>query len=85
MSLENSLNNLKATVQQANAMLKATENSINATMDALMKNANPEQLQSIQKNVISIKTLMNKAKKGENVDAEISSIAKTINNGRRNK
>jgi arginine utilization protein RocB len=85
MSLENSLNNLKATVQQANAMLKATENSINATMDALMKDANPEQLQSIQKNVISIKTLMNKAKKGENVDAEISSIAKTINNGRRNK
>ncbi len=85
MSLENSLNNLKATVQQANAMLKATENSINATMDALMKDANPEQLQSIQKNVISIKTLMNKEKKGENVDAEISSIAKTINNGRRNK
>ncbi len=85
MSLENSLNNLKATVQQANAMLKATENSINATMDALMKDANPDQLQSIQKNVISIKTLMNKAKKGENVDAEISSIAKTINNGRRNK
>lgn len=85
MSLENSLNNLKATVEQANAMLKATENSINATMDALMKDANPEQLQSIQKNVISIKTLMNKAKKGENVDAEISSIAKTINNGRRNK
>jgi arginine utilization protein RocB len=85
MSLENSLNNLKATVQQANAMLKATESTINATMDALMKDANPEQLQSIQKNVISIKTLMNKAKKGENVDAEISSIAKTINNGRRNK
>ena len=85
MSLENSLNNLKATVQQANAMLKATENSINATMDALMKNANPQELKSIQKNVISIKTLMNKAKKGENVDAEISSIAKTINNGRRNK
>jgi len=85
MSLENSLKNLKATVQQANAMLKATESSINATMDALMKDANPEQLQSIQKNVISIKTLMNKAKKGENVDAEISSIAKTINNGRRNK
>lgn len=85
MSLENSLNNLKATVQQANAMLKATESTIDATMDALMKNANREQLQSIQKNVISIKTLMNKAKKGENVDAEISSIAKTINNGRRNK
>jgi len=85
MSLEKSLKTLKATVQQANAMLKATENSINATMDALMKDANPEQLQSIQKNVISIKTLMNKAKKGENVDAEISSIAKTINNGRRNK
>ncbi len=83
MSLQDSLNNLKATVEQSNAMLKATENSINATMDALMKNASPQELQSIQKNVISIKKVMNKAKKGENVDVDISNIAKSINNGRR--
>lgn len=83
MSLKDSLNNLKATVEQSNAMLKATENSINATMDALMKNASPQELQSIQKNVISIKKVMNKAKKGENVDVDISNIAKSINNGRR--
>ncbi len=83
MSLQDSLNNLKATVEQSNAMLKATENSINATMDALMKNASPQELNSIQKNVISIKKVMNKAKKGENVDVDISNIAKSINNGRR--
>ena len=83
MSLQDSLNNLKATVEQSNAMLKATEHSINATMDALMKNASPQQLNSIQKNVISIKKVMNKAKRGENVDADISNIAKSINNGSR--
>jgi phage-related protein len=83
MSLQDSLNNLKATVEQSNAMLKATEHSINATMDALMKNASPQELNSIQKNVISIKKVMNKAKKGENVDVDISNIAKSINNGRR--
>ena len=83
MSLQDSLNNLKATVEQANAIIRATENSIDVTMDNLMKSANPQELKSIQKNVMSIKTLMNKAKKGENVDADISNIAKSINNGSR--
>jgi len=83
MSLQDSLNNLKATVEQANAIIRATENSIDVTMDNLMKSANPQELKSIQKNVMSIKTLINKAKKGENVDADISNIAKSINNGSR--
>lgn len=83
MSIQDSLENLKATVKQANAMIKATENTINDTMDSLMKNANPDELQLVQKHVMSVKSLLVKAKKGENVDADISNIAKSINNGSR--
>ena len=83
MSIQDSLNNLQATVKQANAMIKATENTINDTMNSLMKNASPDELQFVQKHVISVKSLLVKAKKGENVDVDISNIAKSINNGRR--
>tara|TARA_B100000575_G_C22653058_1_gene400609 strand:+ start:294 stop:551 length:258 start_codon:yes stop_codon:yes gene_type:complete len=85
MSIQESLDNLRSTVDQANAMIQATENIINTTMDALMKNAKPEELLGIQNNVKTIKNLMNKAKRGENIDAEVNAIAKTINNGSRNK
>ena len=83
MSLQDSLDNLKATVQQANSMIKATEKTINDTMDSLMKNANPDELQIVQKHIISVKSLLVKAKRGENVDTDISNIAKSINNGSR--
>ena len=85
MSIQESLDNLRSTVDQANAMIQATENTINTTMDALMKNAKPEELLGIQNNVKTIKNLMNKAKRGENIDSEVNAIAKTINNGSRNK
>jgi len=83
MSIKDSLDNLKTTVQQANNMIKATEKTINDTMDSLMKNASPDELQIVQKHIISVKSLLVKAKKGENVDVDISNIAKSINNGRR--
>lgn len=83
MSLQDSLNTLKDTVAQTNKMIAATENTINASMDSLMKNANSNELQSIQKQVMQVKSLLVKAKTGQNVDAEISNIANNINNGRR--
>jgi len=83
MSLQDSLNTLKDTVAQTNKMIAATENTINASMDSLMKNANSTELQSIQKQVMQVKSLLVKAKTGQNVDVEISNIANNINNGRR--
>lgn len=83
MSLQDSLNTLKDTVAQTNKMIAATENTINASMDSLMKNANSNELQSIQKQVMQVKSLLVKAKTGQNVDVEISNIANNINNGRR--
>jgi arginine utilization protein RocB len=82
MKIHESLDQLKATVKQANEMISATEKSIDVSMQALMQQATPEQLQAIQVQVAGIKQLFSKAKKGENVDAEIKIMTKTLNNGR---
>jgi hypothetical protein len=82
MKIHESLDLLKATALQANKMLAASEKSIELSMQALMQQASPEQLQSIQVQIAGIKELVSKAKKGENVDEDISIMTKNINNGR---
>jgi hypothetical protein len=47
-----------------------------------MKQVTPDQMPTVQRQIMNINNLMKKAKKGENIDTEISQISKTINNGR---
>ncbi len=82
MKIHESLDLLKSTVQQANDMISATEKSIDISMNALMKQATPDQLKQIQVHIVGIKNLVVKAKRGENVDAEIKIMSKNLNNGR---
>ena len=82
MKIHESIENLKATLTQANDMIRLSEKSIDVSINALMQKATPEQLPMIQKHMLDIKNLMTKAKKGENVDAEITIISKTIKDGR---
>ncbi len=82
MKIHESIENLKATLAQANDMIRLSEKSIDVSINALMQKATPEQLPMIQKHMLDIKNLMTKAKKGENVDAEITIISKTIKDGR---
>ena len=82
MKIHESIENLKATLAQANDMIRLSEKSIDVSINALMQKATPEQLPTIQKQLIDIKRLMIKAKSGENVDAEITIISKTIKDGR---
>ena len=81
MKIHESIENLKATLAQANDMIRLSEKSIDVSINALMQKATPEQLPTIQKQLIDIKRLMVKAKSGENVDAEITIISKTIKDG----
>jgi len=81
MKIHESLEQLKATVKQANKMIAASEKSIDLSMQALMSKATPEQFQAMQSQIIGIKQLVSKAKKGENVDAEIKIMTKNIKNG----
>jgi hypothetical protein len=82
MKIHESIDQLKATVKQANKMLAASEKSIELSMQALMSKASPEQLQAMQTQIAGIKQLVSKAKSGENVDAEIKIMTKNLNNGR---
>ena len=82
MKIHESIDNLKATLAQANDMLKLSEKSIDLSLRALMQRATHEQMQTIQKQVKDINVLITKAKKGENVDAEIIIISKTIKDRR---
>lgn len=82
MKIHESIDQLKATVKQANDMIAASEKSIELSMQALMSRATPEQLQAMQTQIAGIKQLVSKAKSGENVDAEIKIMTKNLNNGR---
>lgn len=82
MKTHESIKTLKATLAQASDMLKLSEQSINLSLQDLMQRATPEQMPTIQKQVKDINILFTKAKKGENVDAEITIISKTIKDGR---
>jgi hypothetical protein len=82
MKINDSIDNLKETLAQANEILRLSEKSINSTLNDLMKQVTPDQMPTVQRQIMNINNLMKKAKKGENIDAEISQISKTINNGR---
>tara|TARA_R110000824_G_scaffold84868_8_gene211374 strand:- start:1445 stop:1693 length:249 start_codon:yes stop_codon:yes gene_type:complete len=81
MKIHESLDQLKATVKQANKMIALSEKSIELSMQELMSKANPAQLQAMQAQIAGIKQLVSKAKSGQNVDAEIKIMTKNIKNG----
>jgi len=83
MKINEQLNILNDTIQQANDMLINAQKSIDIVMEGMMKNATDEQIKSIQEQTKQIKLLLNKAKKGENVDTEISNMTKIIKDGGR--
>ena len=83
MKIDEQLNILNDTIQQANDMLINAQKSIDIVMEGMLKTATDEQIKSIQEQTKQIKLLLNKAKKGENVDAEISNMAKIIKDGSR--
>jgi len=83
MKINEQLDLLNDTIQQANDMLLNAQKSIDIVMEGMMQSATEDQIRSIQEQTKQIKLLLNKAKKGENVDAEISNMTKIIKDGSR--
>ena len=81
MKVQESIEQLKATVKQANKMIALSEKSIELSMQEFMSKANPKQLQVMQAQIAGIKQLVFKAKSGHNVDAEIKIMTKNIKDG----
>ena len=75
MSLENKLADLNSKLALAQEALKLAESEAIAKLNLANKNANEEQRKKIQNVTMNAKIILNKAKKGENVDAEIRAIS----------
>ena len=75
MSLENKLADLNSKLALAQEALKLAESEAINKLNLANKNANEEQRKKIQNVTMNAKIILNKAKKGENVDAEIRAIS----------
>ena len=83
MKIQEQLELLNASIKKSNEILLDAEKSIDIIMDGMLHNATDEQIKSIQQQTKQVKLLLNKAKKGENVDTEIKNMTKIIKDGSR--
>ncbi len=74
MKMQEQLNLLNETIQQANDMLLNAQKSIDIVMEGMMRSATDDQIRSIQEQTKQIKLLLNKAKEGKNVFALVMYI-----------
>tara|TARA_R110001606_G_scaffold391507_1_gene559658 strand:- start:1192 stop:1449 length:258 start_codon:yes stop_codon:yes gene_type:complete len=80
--LTKQLEQLKSFVVQSNEQVKVAEQSVNLSIEALMNNTEAKDIKTVQSHVINLKKLLNKAKKGENIQNEVDTFTKTIKNAR---
>jgi hypothetical protein len=59
MKINDSIDNLKETLAQANEILRLSEKSINSTLNDLMKQVTPDQMPTVQRQIMNINNLMN--------------------------
>ena len=83
--LNEQLKQLNEFVVKSNRQIEIAEQSVNLSMDAVMNNADDTQLKQIQSHVANVKILLNKAKKGKDVESEIKQFSKNLKNARTNK
>ena len=80
--LSKQLEQLKSFVVQSNEQIKVAEQSVNLSIEAMMNNTGQNDLKTVQGHVVNIKKLLNKAKKGENIQNEVDTFTKNIKNVR---
>jgi len=83
--LNEQLKQLNDFVVKSNRHLDVAEKSINLSMDAVMNNADTTELKQMQSHVANVKILLNKAKKGKDVEKEIKQFSKNLKNAGTNK
>ena len=82
--LNEQLKQLNEFVVKSNEQLKIAEQSVNLSMDAVMNNADATELKQMQSHVAKVKILLNKAKKGKDVENEIKQFSKNLKDARKN-
>lgn len=83
--MTDSLNELKKAMNMTNTVINNAQNSINLGLNSLMKNVEKDQLDQIQTHVKSVKDLLKRAKKGEDVKKQVEQMSQIFKNGRNDK
>ncbi len=83
--LNEQLKQLNEFVVKSNRQIEIAEQSVNLSMDAVMNNADATELKQMQSHVAKVKILLNKAKKGKDVENEIKQFSKTLKDARNSK
>ena len=83
--LNEQLKQLNEFVVKSNRQIEVAEQSVNLSMESVMNNADDTQLKQIQSHVANVKILLNKAKKGKDVESEIKQFSKNLKNAGTNK
>ena len=83
--LNEQLKQLNEFVVKSNRQIELAEQSVNLSMDAVMNNADATELKQMQSHVAKVKILLNKAKKGKDVENEIKQFSKNLKDARTNK
>lgn len=83
--MTDSLDELKKAMNLTNTVINNAQNSINLGLNSLMKNVDNEQLDQIQSHIKSVKDLLKRAKKGEDVKKQAEQMSQIFKNGRNGK
>ena len=83
--LNEQLKQLNEFVVKSNRQIEIAEQSVNLSMESVINNADDTQLKQIQSHVANVKILLNKAKKGKDVESEIKQFSKNLKNAGTNK
>ncbi len=83
--LNEQLKQLNEFVVKSNRQIEIAEQSVNLSMESVMNNTDDTQLKQMQSHVANVKILLNKAKKGKDVENEIKQFSKNLKNARTNK
>lgn len=83
--MTDSLDELKKAMNMTNTVINNAQNSINLGLNSLMKNVDNEQLDQIQSHIKSVKDLLKRAKKGEDVKKQAEQMSQIFKNGRNSK
>ncbi len=83
--LNEQLKQLNEFVVKSNRQIEIAEQSVNLSMESVMNNTDDTQLKQMQSHVANVKILLNKAKKGKDVENEIKQFSKNLKNARKNK
>lgn len=82
MGINKSLQNLKEQMELVLETINNAEKSVDLAMQKLMEDAPVDELKTVEQHTKDLRTLLSKAKRGENIDQDVAIFNQKIKNGR---